>query len=175
MHNIIHFGYGNWEKVCMKRSWQREDAKKCGPALHTDKNFIRNWFLVFKLGYFRKQKRVEHILFWKKKKKTLKFLGLLFHPWTFWTKQSYSSLKNPAKLYDTYWGWNQILCDFFFIAPENFSYFLFSPRKFHIVFLQYFWKIQVLDKSISSLLLNRQTIDFNEILGRIILSISFLE
>ena len=75
----------------------------------------------------------------------LEFLGLLFHPWKFWTKQSYSSLKNPAKLYDTYWEWSQILCDFFFIAPENFSYFLFSPRKFHIVFLQYSWKIQVLE------------------------------
>ena len=34
---------------------------------------------------------------------------------------------------------------FFSIAPENFSYFLFSPRKFHIVFLQYSWKIQVLE------------------------------
>ena len=75
----------------------------------------------------------------------LEFLGLLFHPWKFWTKQSYSSLKNPAKLYDTYWEWSQILCDFFFIAPENFSYFLFSPRKFHIVFLQHPWKIQVLE------------------------------
>ena len=78
-------------------------------------------------------------------KKQLKFLGLLFHPWKFWTKQSYLSLKSPAKLYDTYWEWSQILCDFFFIAPENFSYFLFSPRKFHIVFLQYSWKIQVLE------------------------------
>ena len=33
----------------------------------------------------------------------LEFLGLLFHPWKFWTKKSYSSLKNPAKLYGTYW------------------------------------------------------------------------
>ena len=70
----------------------------------------------------------------------LEFLGLLFHPWKFWTKQSYSSLKNHAKLCDTYWEWNQILCVFFFIAPENFSYLLFSPRKFHIVFLQYSFK-----------------------------------
>ena len=82
----------------MKRSWQREDAKKGGPALHTDKNFIRNWFLVCKLGYSRK--KMEKICFGKKQ---LEFLGLLFHPWKFWTKQSYSSLKNPAKLYDTYW------------------------------------------------------------------------
>ena len=28
MHNTINFWYGNWENVCMKRSWQREDAKK---------------------------------------------------------------------------------------------------------------------------------------------------
>ena len=142
MHNTIHFWYGNWEKVCMKRSWQREDAKKGGPALHTDKNFIRNWLLVCKLDYSRKKIGVEHILFWGKQ---LKFLGLLFHPWKFWTKQNYSSQKNPAKLYDTYWEWSQILSDFFFIALENFSYFLFSSRKFHIVFLQYSWKIQVLE------------------------------
>ena len=90
MHNTIHFWYRNWEKVCMKRSWQREDAKKGGPALCTDKNFIRNWFLVFKLGYSRKKMGVEHILFWEKQ---LKFLGLLFHPWKFWTKQNYSSQK----------------------------------------------------------------------------------
>ena len=127
----------------MKRSWQREDAKKGGPALHTNKNFISNWFLICKLGYSRKKMGVEHILFWKKKQP--EFLGLLFHPWKVWTKQSYSSLENLAKLYDTYWEWSQILCDFFFIAPENFSYFLFSPRKFHIVFLQYSWKIQVLE------------------------------
>ena len=95
MHNTINFWYGNWEKVCMKRSWQREDAKMGGPALHTDKSLIRNWFLVWKLGYPRKKMGVEVI--------QLEFLGLLFHPWKFWTKQSYSSLKNPAKLYDTYW------------------------------------------------------------------------
>ena len=110
--------YGNWEKVCMKRSWQREDAKKSAPALHTDKNF-RNWFLVCKLSYPRKKVRVKHIRFWEKQ---LEFLGLLFHPWKFWTKQNYSSLKNPAKLYDTYWEWSQILYVFFFINPENFSY-----------------------------------------------------
>ena len=61
MHNTINFWYGNWEKVCMKRSWQREDAKKGGPALHTEKNFITNWFLVCKLGYPRKKMGVEHI------------------------------------------------------------------------------------------------------------------
>ena len=142
MHNTINFWYGHWEKVCMKRSWQREDAKKGGPALHTDKNVIRNWFLVCKLDHSRKKMGVEHILFWKRQ---LKYLGFLFQPWKFWTYQSYSSLKNPAKSYDTYWEWSQILCNFFFIAPENFSYFLFSPRKFHIVFLQYSWKIQVLE------------------------------
>ena len=61
MHSTINFWYGNWEKVCMKRSWQREDAKKDGPALHTDKNFIRNWFLVCKLCYPRKKMGVKHI------------------------------------------------------------------------------------------------------------------
>ena len=141
MQNTVNFWYGNWEKVCMKSLWQREDAKKGGPALHTNKNFISNWFLICKLGYSRKKMGVEHIRFWKKQ---MEFLGLLFHPWKFCTKQSYSS-RNPAKSYDTYWEWNQILCDFFFIAPENFSYFLFSPRKFYIVFLQYSWRIRVLE------------------------------
>ena len=61
MHNTINFWYENWEKVCMKRSWEREDAKKGGPALHTDKNFIRNWFLVCKLSYPRKKMGVEDI------------------------------------------------------------------------------------------------------------------
>ena len=28
MHNTINFWYRNWKKVCMKRSWQREDAKR---------------------------------------------------------------------------------------------------------------------------------------------------
>ena len=124
MHNTINFWYGNWKKLCMKRSWHREHAKRGCPALHTDKNFIKNWFHVCKLGYSRKKMVVKHILFWKKQ---VEFLGLLFHPWKFWTKQSYSSLKNPAKLYNTYWEWSQILCDFFFIAPEDSSYFLFSP------------------------------------------------
>ena len=60
MHNTINFWYGNWEKVCMKRSWQREVAKKGGPAMPTDKNFSRNWFLVCKLGYPRKKMGVQH-------------------------------------------------------------------------------------------------------------------
>ena len=123
------------KKKFMKRSWQREDAKKGGPAWHIDKNFIRNCFLVCILGYSRKM-GVKDIPFWKNHWN----LGLLFHAWKFWTKQSFIP-RNPTKLYDTSWEWNQILCDFFFIAPENFSYFLFNPRKFQVLFLQYFWKI----------------------------------
>ena len=120
----------------------KRKCKKGGPALHTDKNFIRNWFLVCTLGYPREKMRIEHIRFWEIQ---LEFVGLLFHTWKFWTKQSYSSLEDPAKLYDTYWEWSKVLCNFFFIAPENFGYiFLFSARKFHIVFLQYSWKVQVL-------------------------------
>ena len=34
---------------------------------------------------------------------------------------------------------------FFLYYLDNFSYFLFSPRKFHIAFLQYSRKIQVLE------------------------------
>ena len=47
----------------------------------------------------------------------LEFLGLLFHPWKFWTKQSYSSLKNPAKLYGTYWEWSQNSFLFLYFLP----------------------------------------------------------
>ena len=130
------------KKILWKGHDEEEMQKKGGPALHTNKNFIRNWFLVCKLGYSRKKMGVEHIRFGKKQ---LEFLGLLFHPWKFWAKQSYLSLKNPAKLYDTYWEWSQILFYFLFFAPENCSYFLFSPRNFHIVFVQYSWKIQVLE------------------------------
>ena len=126
----------------MKRSWRREDAKKSGPALHTDRNFIRNWFPVCKLGYSRKRWGLR--TYFSFKKTTTGISKIVISPLKILDK-SYSSLKNPAKLCDTYWEWSQILCDFFFIAPENFSYFLFSPRKFHIVFLQYSWKIQVLE------------------------------
>ena len=140
MHSTISFWFGNSEKVFYEKVMTKRRCKK-GWSSSVHWHLIRNWFLVCKLGYSRKKMGVEHILFWEKQ---LKFLGLLFDPWKFWTKQSYSSKKNPAKLYDTYWDWNQILCGFFFIAPENFSYFLFSPRKFHIVFLQYSLKIQVL-------------------------------
>ena len=133
---VWKLGKSFYEKVMTKRRCK----KGWSSSAHWQK-LIRNWFLVCKLGYSRKKMGVQHIRFGKKQ---LKFLGLLFHPWKFWTK-SYLSLKSPAKLYDTYWEWSQILCEFFFIAPENFSYFLFSPRKFHIVFLQYSWKIQVLE------------------------------
>ena len=65
-------------------------CKKVGSSLmHTNKNFIRNWFLVGKLGFSRKKMVLEDILFWK----TLEFLGLLFHPWKFWAKQAIHSLK----------------------------------------------------------------------------------
>ena len=42
------------------------------------------------------------------------------------------------RLADHTWEWNQILCDFFFIASENFRYFLFNPSKFHISFVPIF-------------------------------------
>ena len=104
-----------------------------------------NWFLFLSVNWTIPEKRWSLSTYFFEKKKQRELLGLLIHPWKFWLKQSYSSLKILAKLYDTYWQWSQILCDFFFIACENFSYFLFSPRKFHIVFLQCSWKIQVLE------------------------------
>ena len=66
-------------------------------------------------------------------KKLLEFPGLLLVPWKFWRKRSFVP-GNSAKLYDTSWERNQILCDFFLIAPENFTYFLFNPRKSHMLF-----------------------------------------
>ena len=136
---VWKLGKNLFEKFMTKRR-----CKKGGTALmHTDKIFIKLVSsLACKLGHSRKKMVVEHILFWNKK---LEFLSLLFHRWKFWTKQIYSFLKNSAKLYDIYWEWSQILCDFFFIAPEKFSYFLFSPRKFHTVFLQCSWKTKVLE------------------------------
>ena len=67
MYNTINVWYGNWEKVCVKRSWQKEDAKKGGPALYTDKNFIRMLFQKKDGTYFFEKKQLE-------------FPGLLFHP-----------------------------------------------------------------------------------------------
>ena len=80
----------------MKRSWQREDAKKGGPALHTDKISSEIAFLSVNCAIPEKRWELSTYI-------QLEFLGLLFHPWKFWTKQSYSFLKNPAKLYGTYW------------------------------------------------------------------------
>ena len=48
----MEIGNKFYEKVMTKR-----------PALHTDKDFIRNGFLVCKLGYSRKKMGVEDILF----------------------------------------------------------------------------------------------------------------
>ena len=82
--------------------------------------------ILSKIGLFQeKDASWAHIYVFEKKQQ--KFLGLLFHPWKFWSKQSYSFLKNPAKLYDTYWEWSQNLCDFFFIAPEDCCYFVITP------------------------------------------------
>ena len=74
-------------------------CKKGGPALGTDKNFIRNRFLVCQFDYSRKKMGLKIYIFLKK---PMEFLGLLFCPWKFWTKQSFIP-GNPAKLYDTSW------------------------------------------------------------------------
>ena len=54
----MEIGNKFYEKVMTKRR-----CKKGWPALHTDKYFIRNGFLVCKLGYSRKKMGVEDILF----------------------------------------------------------------------------------------------------------------
>ena len=122
----------------MKRSWRREDAKKGGSALHTDKSFIRNWFLVCKLGYPRKKMGVEHIYTAGISKPVISPMEIL----------DKTKLFIPEKSCKIIWHLlgtkpNSFLFYFFF-APENCN-FLFSPRNFHIVFVQYSWKIQVLE------------------------------
>ena len=129
MHNTINFWYGNWEKVCMKRSWQREDAKKGGPALRTDKNFIRNWFLVCKLGYPRKKVGVEHIY-------TAGISRLVISPMEILDKTKLFIPKKSCKIIWHLLGMKTN--SFLFFVPENCN-FLFSPRNFHIVFVQYSW------------------------------------
>ena len=125
MHNTINVWYGDWEKVCMKRSWQREDAKKGGPALHSDKNFIRNWFLICKLGYSRKKMEVEHILFWEKQ---LKFLGLLFHP----GNSGQNKTIHPKKILQNYMAPIENEAKFlmiFSLLPLKFFLFLVLPQE----------------------------------------------
>ena len=136
MHNTINFWYGNWEKVCMKRSWQRQDAKKSGPALHTDKNFIGNWFLVCKLGYPRKKMGFELIY-------TAGISRFVISPMEILDKTKLFIPKKSCKIIWHLLGMKPN--SFLFFVPENCSYFLFSPRNFHIVFFQYSWKIQVLE------------------------------
>ena len=135
----------------MKSSQQRKDVQNCCSALHTNKNFIRNWLVVYKLRFSRKKIWVDDIYTFLNK--PLDFLDLLLYPLKFRTKQSFI-LGNPTKLCDTSWERNQILCNFSSIVVENSTYFLFNPRQFHMLFLQYSWKIQVLEYPILWLRLN---------------------
>ena len=83
----------------MKDHEEEKNVKNSFSALRTNKNFIRNWVVAFKLGCLRKKTQVEGILFLKK---ALEFLGLLLYPWKFWTQQSFIP-GNPSKLPDTSW------------------------------------------------------------------------
>ena len=56
----------------MKRSWQREDAKKGGPALHTDKNWSEIGFLS--VNWAIPEKRWELSTYFFEKKKQLEIL-----------------------------------------------------------------------------------------------------
>ena len=133
-----------WElgKICMKRLWQRKAAKKGGPALHTNKNFISNWFLICKLGYSRIKMGVEHIRFWKK---TTGISRFVISPLEILHKTKLF-IKKSCKIIWYLLGMKPNSLWILSLLPlENFSYFLFSPRKFYIVFLQYSWRIQVLE------------------------------
>ena len=122
---------------------RRVNVKKGCPALHTNKNFIRSWFVVCKLGCFRKKMEVEDMLFWK-------------HHWNFWV--CYFTLgntgHNKASSLEIHQNWVtplgnsenkkpkplQILCDFFlfffllllkiwlvsYLTPGNFTCYFFN-------------------------------------------------
>ena len=136
MHNTINVWYGNWQKVFMKRSWPKEDAKKVGPVLHTDKNFIRNWFLVCKLGYSRKKDGSWAHTFLKKATGISRFV---ISPLEILDKTKLFIPKKSCKIiwHLLTWQWSQILCDFFFIS-------CLAPGK-STLYLQYTWEIQVLE------------------------------
>ena len=137
MHSIINFWYRNWGKVCMKRSWQREDAKKGGPALHTDKNFIKNWALP--------GKRCElstYIRFWKKATEISRFV---ISPLEILVKTKLFILKKSCKIIWHILGMKPKSLWFFLYCPWRLLLLRDNPRKFHIVFLQYFRKTQVLE------------------------------
>ena len=169
-HNTIKFWSRNCEKVCMKSSWQWEDAKKGGSSLNTNKNFTTNWFVVCKLGYSRKkdggwgdtflEKPLEFPLCYftfrnsgQNKALSLKILQNCMIP-----------LGNKTKLFATFpWLSLKILAFSNLIPGNSTCYFFNIPEKSKSWKSQFTW-----------LHLSKQTIN-HKILRRITLRVSFLE
>ena len=108
--------------------YRGHDKKKCkygGLALHTNKNFIRNWLFVYKLWFSRKKYGGWWYIYFLEK--PLKFLDLLPYPWKFWTKQSFIA-GNRAKLFDTSWEQSKIICDFSWLSLKMLHISCFTSR-----------------------------------------------
>ena len=99
--------------------------KKCkygGSALHTNKNFIRNWLFVYKLGFSRKKTwwLMIYILF-RKTTEISRFVTLSLEILGKRKLHRWKSCKIVWHLLGT----KQNYLWFFLIVPENFTYFLF--------------------------------------------------
>ena len=140
----------------MKRPWQiRINVQKGCSALHSNNSFIRNWLIVFKLDYSRKKMGLRKYFF----EKTLEFLVSSFHPWKFWTKQSFIP-GNSGRFYGTSWpktiktkNWEKSETKNHQDYYKFFMIFSWFPLKIWLIFYltpgnstyQYSWKIHVLE------------------------------
>ena len=106
------------------------------------KKLIERWYLLFteKFLFWTFQwweiRSFFQLKCWWKDDIYLVFLSFPWYSraWEIW----FRAVVLKSALADHTWKWNQILCDFFFIASENFRYFLFNPSKFHISFVPIF-------------------------------------
>ena len=100
------------KKFVWKGHGKEKMQKKGGPAMHTDKNFIRNWFLVCKLGYPRKKMGVEHIY-------AAGISRLVISPMEILDKTKLFIPKKSCK----------IIWHLLGMKPNSFSFFYFLPLK----------------------------------------------
>ena len=83
--------------------------------------------------------------------KTCLILCFLLYPWKFQTKQSFSPRNSTKLCYTTqkFKGLKprplEIVDNFFLIILGNFTSLLIKPWKFYLLFLQYLWKVHILN------------------------------
>ena len=129
---VWKLGKSLYEKVMAKKRCK----KVCGPALHTDKNFITNWFLVCKLGVAEKRWRLRTYFFGK----TTGISRFAFFPLEILNKKKLHSCKFSKTMWHLL-GMKRNSLWFFFIAAEvlvisyldqgNSTFYFFNiPRKF---------------------------------------------